>query len=188
LGIACFFILAFHTIRQLRMVSKIHASASTINLFQASPAYAFSQLTARTGIGLMLFAYFDFVQNPPDPAEPVTYLLMGVVLTVAGAAFVLPLLGMHQRLVQEKHKVEAEINRGLETVHQKVQERMESEDFANLDDLDKTLSILLSLREVVAKISTWPWQAETLRGFISALLIPILIWALTEILERYVLF
>jgi hypothetical protein len=187
-GIACFFILAFHTIRQLRMVNKIHASASTINLFEASPAYAFSQLTARTGIGLMLFAYFDFVLNPPDPTEPLTYLLMGTVLVVAVAAFVLPLLGMHQRLVQEKNKVEADINRGVETIHRKLQERMASENFANLEELDKTLSILLSLREVVVKIPTWPWQAETLRGFISALLIPILIWAFTEVLERYVLF
>jgi hypothetical protein len=185
--LAGLFVFAYRTFRQLRTVSKIHASVPTINLFHAPSVYAFSQLTARTGMGLMLFAYFDFVQNPPDSSQPLD-LIMGAVLVLAVAAFVIPLLGMHQRLMQEKEKVEADINRGVETVHRKVQERVESADFASLEDLDKTLSILLRLREVVAKIPTWPWQAETLRSFISALLLPIVIWVVTALLEQYIIF
>ena len=64
---ATFLILAFHTVRQLRQVSQLHASATTINLLQPRPTYAFSRLTSRTAIGVMAFLYVDFLVNPPTP-------------------------------------------------------------------------------------------------------------------------
>jgi hypothetical protein len=67
-------------------------------------------------------------------------------------------------------------------------DRVQSRHFAEVEDLDKVLSSLLGLREVVAKISTWPWHAETLRGFVSALLAPILVWIVTTIRERFLIF
>ncbi|MDX1418126.1 MAG: hypothetical protein R3293_28250, partial [Candidatus Promineifilaceae bacterium] len=54
----------YHIIRQLRMVSLIHASATNINLFSRTPLYAFSKLTAQTGIGLLLMNYFGVLTDP----------------------------------------------------------------------------------------------------------------------------
>jgi hypothetical protein len=189
-SVASALILIHHTIRQLRFVSHILAAAPTLNLFQVGPAYAFSRLTARTGIGLLLFAYFNFLLNPPTPAAPLTivHIFTSAIVVVAIAAFVLPLLGLHQRLVQEKSRLESEVNRSVETIHHELQERVASRNFAGTDDLNTTLSSLLSLRQVIAKLPTWPWQAETLRAFVSALLVPILIWVITRILEQIVPF
>jgi len=48
----------FHTLRQLRLVSRIHRMATNINLFEKMPVYAFSALTARTGIGIVIIIYY----------------------------------------------------------------------------------------------------------------------------------
>jgi hypothetical protein len=186
--IACLLILAYHTIRQLRMVSHIHTLATSINLFHAGPVYAFSELTARTGIGLIFFACFIILLSTPDPSDFVAYLSITSIVAMAVAAFVLPLRGMHRRLVKEKAQLETRIANGVELAHEELQARLQTHNFAGADDLDNILSSLLSLREVAAKLSTWPWQTETLRGFLSALLIPILTWFITTVLERFITF
>lgn len=186
--LACVFIFAYHTIRQLRMIDQIHRLATKINPFHAGPLYAFSELTSRTGIGLIFFAYFIVLVSGPDPYSLLLYVIIASIALVAIAAFVLPLLGMHERLKQEKAKLQAEVNHGIEVAHQELQERVQTRNFVGIDDLDKVISSLLSLREVAAKLSTWPWQAETLRGFVSALLLPVLIWILTTFLERFLTF
>jgi hypothetical protein len=185
---SCLFVVAYHTVRQLKMVSRVHAAATNINLLQAWPLYAFSELTAQTGIGLVFFVYLNLALSPPDATDPFTYLLMAIILAVAAAAFVFPLFGMHERLAQEKRQFQSKINGSVEVAYQELEERVQLRNFAGIDDLDKALSSLLNLREVAAKIPTWPWRAETLRGFISALLVPILIWLLTRILERFITF
>ena len=42
-----------------------------------------------------------------------------------------------------------------------------------VDGLDRTISALRHEREILAKLPTWPWSAGTIRGFGSALLLPI---------------
>jgi hypothetical protein len=185
---ACFLILAYHTIRQLRMVSRLQARATSINLFHAGPVYAFSELTARTGIGLIFFAGFIILLSAPNSPDLFHYLTIASVVAVAVAAFVLPLRGMHRRLVKGKSQLETRINHGVEIAHEELQACLQTRDYAGIDDLDKVLSSLLRLREVAAQLSTWPWQTETLRGFLSALLIPILIWIITTLLGQFIEF
>jgi len=170
------------------MVSRIHTLATSINLFHAGPVYAFSELTARTGIGLIFFACFIILLSAPDLADLFAYLPIAAIVGVAIAAIVLPLRGMHHRLAMEKAQLETRINDGVEIAHEELQERLRTRNFAGVDDLDKVLSSLLRLREVAAKLSTWPWQTETLRSFLSALLIPILVWMITTLLEQFIAF
>ena len=47
LSYACAAIMVYHTIRQLRMVSRIYTTQTRIDLFQLTPWYALSELTAR---------------------------------------------------------------------------------------------------------------------------------------------
>jgi hypothetical protein len=187
-AIACWLILAYQTIRQLRLVSHLHTLATSINLFHAGPVYAFSELTARIGIGLIIFACFIILLSTPDPSDLFAYTSIVSIVAVAVAAFVLPLRGMHRRLVEEKAQLETRIADGLEVAHGELQERLRERDFENVDGLEKVISSLLNLRAVARKLSTWPWQTETLRGFLSALFIPILVWMITTALERLISF
>ena len=186
--VACLFIFVYHTFRQLRMVSHIHDLATSINLFHAGPVYAFSELTARTGIGLIIFAVLNLILSAPDPDDLFAHLPIIAIGVAAVVTFVLPLHGMHRHLVKEKAQLETRIADGVALVHEALQERLQTRNFADVKDLDDLLSSLLKLRETAAKLSTWPWQPETLRSFLSALFVPVLIWLITTVLERFIPF
>lgn len=183
-------LLLAHTVRQLRLVTWIHGRAAGINLWQRQPVYAFSTLTARTGIGLILITYYflfiafglgllgEIELTALDAAA------VALFLVVATASFVLPLAGMQRTLTREKRRLIAEADRRFEQTLDRLHVSVDSGGYDALDGLNKALSGLLIEREALAKIPTWPWRPETLRGFLSSIAAPILLWLATQWLGR----
>ena len=104
---ALLLVFIFHTLRQLRLVASLHARAKQLNLFQLVPVYAFSSLTARTGLVILLYVYYNFgfyfylnIQRSPTGFLETAGLVFLFVVSVS--CFVLPLHGIHHRLVAEK--------------------------------------------------------------------------------------
>ena len=177
-------VLIYHTIHQLRLVSRILALASRIDLFDPAPLYAFSNLTARTGIGLVLLIAYGFLIDPT--INVVAVVLTGLVSVVAAAAFVLPLRGMHQRLVVEKERLQLQADQRFKATLADLHRSVDERDLSVADGLNKTLTSLQLERDALARIPTWPWQPATLRAFVSVLLVPIVIWLIIRLLERFV--
>lgn len=50
--------------------------------------------------------------------------------------------------------------------------------------IQKTLAALKAEHDVIEKISTWPWKIETLRSFVSAMALPIILYLISRFLER----
>ena len=176
----------YHTTRQLRLVSRIHTLAADINLFQPEPLYALSTLTSQTAaIYLLTMAYVVVVQ--PQVAFHGTWRLLffGVALPVGIACFVLPLLGIHRRIVAEKQRLESEINRRLEAAMTELQRRMDAGNLADMNQLQAGIASLVLSLDVVSKKPTWPWQPGTFRGFLSALFLPIVVWLLQVLVQRF---
>ena len=120
LAITMMFYLLFlvHTVRQLRLVNRIHQMATNINPFHRIPVYAFSSLTARSAIGIVLVVYYNtyltYSRQLFGDVRGMSSLGIGtlaLVLLIAAASFVLPLNGMHQRLVRAKEKLVGEAER-----------------------------------------------------------------------------
>jgi hypothetical protein len=184
--VACFLIVVLHTVLQLRQVSELHRVATTINLLQPRPTYAFSRLTSRTAIGVVVFLYLDFVVNPPATGVALPYFAFVVAATVLmAAAFMLPLLSMHQRLAWEKARLESEVNQAVELAYRELRDQVQAKSLARVDELDKALSGLFRMREAVARLSTWPWQPETLRGMLAAVALPIFLWLIQFGLQKW---
>jgi hypothetical protein len=181
---ALFAVLIYHTIHQLRLVSRIHALASRVDLFEPAPLYAFSHLTARTGIGLVVLTAYSFLIDPSTNVVAVG--LTALVALVAAAAFVLPLEGMHRRIVVEKERLQLEADRRLKVTFAELHRSVDARDLSVSDALNKTLESLQLERDAIARLPTWPWQPATLRGFVSALLVPIVLWLIIRALERFV--
>jgi hypothetical protein len=53
-----------------------------------------------------------------------------------------------------------------------------------MDTLKDGLDGLVVERSVLDKVSTWPWEPETVRVVVTALLLPAVLWAITRVLER----
>jgi hypothetical protein len=176
--------LIYHTIHQLRLVSRIHALAPRIDLFQPAPLYAFSHLTARTGLGLAILTAYSYVIDPS--INPIGVGLTVLMVGVAAAAFVLPLEGMHGRIVDEKERLQLEADRRLKATLAQLHQSVDERDLSASDPLNKTLESLQLERDAIARMPTWPWQPGTLRAFVSVLLVPIVLWLIFRVLDRLV--
>lgn len=181
--------LLYHTIRQLWAVDRFHALATRIDLFRPAPLYAFSLLTSRTGIGLILIIATSLV------ADPTTYQAMSLVLlvtwvggmmAVAIAAFVLPLRGMHRRIAAEKSRLQGEAGERLKATISALHRSVDRDDLAQADALNKTLASLVSERDILERLPTWPWRSGTLGAFVTALGLPIVLFLITRYLDRLV--
>lgn len=173
-----------HVIYQLRLVSRIHASARTIDLFDAEPLYSFSRLTVRTAIGILLAQYLVLLSLPVEIRSGTILIPQAALAVLAVVVFIWPLWGMHRRLVANKERIEGDINALLK---QSVEELTRSAPAGVVEDperLEKTLSALRAGQAAVANLPTWPWQPSTVRGFATALLLPIFLWMVQELLAR----
>jgi len=180
----------YHTLRQLRLVASVHRMAKRVNLFQLAPVYSFSTLTSRTGIAIILtlsagYVFLSYATGVSAVGVSlIDVVIMVFMFLVALACFVLPLSSMHNRLSHEKSRVLAEVNRRLEASINVVHERLDNGEFQTMDQLEKALANLITERKVLAEVSTWPWRPETLRGFLSTLALPIVLYLITAVLGR----
>jgi hypothetical protein len=179
------FALLFQTIRQLRRVNDLHQRADKIDLFQLEPVHAFSSLTARTGIGLILFiVYSGLVESSNITDANLAGLVIFGVLAVF--VFTLPLLGMRKRLKIEKAQLIGEVNERIKVTIGRIHDQVDSNQHEKVGELRTAMSALIEERNLIATISTWPWDPSTLRGFASTLLLPIFLWLITSLLERLI--
>ena len=63
---------------------------------------------------------------------------------------------------------------------------MDADDLSRADGLNKAQASLLQQREVIARLSTWPWSIATLRAFISAILLPLALFLIQRVLAQVV--
>lgn len=190
LTIVSFVGLASQMIRQVRLIAYIHRSATNVNLYESDSHHAFSRLTVRAALALALPTYFFlFTYYWQDGRIVITSALdtsmFLFAILVSVAVFILPLLGMRRRLVEEKNRLMVESDHSFEAAARMLHERVDGKNLEKMDDLNKTLASLILERDTLKKISTMPWEAETMRGFLSSVGLPILLWFVTTYLGRF---
>lgn len=177
--------LIFQTVRQILIVSRLHRGATNIDLFQLRPAHAFGTLTARAGMGLALFIAFNVVlREATRDGAPVYAMVVAGILAIAVST--LPLLGMQARLRAEKARMLSRTDAAIKTTVARIHALVDADDHGDVGGLNTSLNTLLTSRKVVAGLSTWPWETDTVRGFASTLLLPILLSLTTRLLGRLV--
>ena len=183
------FVLMYHTLRQLRAVARIHALAPHVNLFRPAPLYAFSQLTVRTAIAFVVILSSTVLLTSSRlqsyPVVIVAPFLVGGI-TVAVAAFVVPLQGMHRRISAEKKDLEWQAGQRLQAAMAEVHRAVDARDLSEADGLNKLLASLIAEREMLARLPTWPWQPGTVGAFVTAIILPIALFLVTRELQRLV--
>jgi hypothetical protein len=58
-------------------------------------------------------------------------------------------------------------------------------DVAAADGTSKLLSSILAQRDVLARLSTWPWSTGALRALVSAILLPIGLFVAQRLLGQF---
>jgi hypothetical protein len=178
-----------HVIHQVGVVMRVHRDLIRVDLFRLDPLYAFANLTAVTGIaGLLGLAYgvASLILVGGVRLSVVEIAAVGAQIPIAVAVFVVPLLGLHGRIQAEKDRRHTEAGETLETTVAELHRRIRAGEFERMSQLNDALAAATSAHATIAKISTWPWRPETLRGFISAIGLPVLIWVITAVLARVI--
>jgi hypothetical protein len=179
-------VLAVHTVVQLRAVVTLHAEARAVDILDPGPAHAFARLTSATGIGFVILGVV-VVGDPTNGHESVFYAAEGlVILLFAATTFVLPLWGMRQRLAAEKARLLRNSAQRIGTTMVRVHQSVDTNELSQSAAMQASLASLIAERDLVSRLSPWPWTSGTLRGFVSAVMLPVVVWALTRALERVV--
>ena len=178
-------ILIYHTIHQLRMVSRIYAKCLQVDLFQLGPLYAFSSLAGRIAIGIALMTSAWIYAISLGRSDNVVYLLAPfVAIPLLVVTFILPLTGIHGILQQEKRRLQGENSLHIKATIQELHRRAETGEYGQMDGVNKAMDSLVKEQTVLDKIPTWPWQPETIRWVGTALLLPIILAVVTRLLLR----
>jgi hypothetical protein len=176
-----------HSVRQLRAVGRLHAAATFIDLFESGTIIAFSRLTSATAIALLIVPVLIFASgrfegvtdtSGFDIAQHVAIILLAV------ATFLIPLLGMHDRMAREKARLSHEVHDRLKATLARLHAGVDQDDLTGADRLNQTLTSLMAERDLVAKLPTWPWSPGIVGGFVSAVLLPVALLLVTAAVQR----
>jgi hypothetical protein len=181
---------SFYTLfRTISNINKIYSRVKRINLFNLTPLYALSSFTSRVGMIFIVLLLINLVTAPLYGGAEASsiglfYIVFNGVLSVL--AFVLPLLGIHNRLVAAKDASVEANNNLIESGFSRMQSLVKLGKHAEVAKLRSSNAALLDYRTELNKISTWPWDTSTLRTFITALAVPMIVWVVQQTLLRTV--
>jgi hypothetical protein len=183
LGYSSFPLIAMHTVRQLRLVMRIHREATAIDPFDREPVYAFSRLTVFTGLAYVLVGYYGLAVNGAFQAGNVLSLatLVGS-FAVGMVTFVVPLWGIHDRLVREKAALAREVETRIGRLGDEMFRRVDAGQFDQTKAIGDSIAGVAMLRDRIARLPTWPWPPNVLRGFVTALLLPVIVYVASRLI------
>jgi hypothetical protein len=181
-------VVVYHVFRQFRTIDTLYREHAIVRLYDPRPLYAFSQLSSRTALGMALVAYAWIATYPRASAgasAQVFVAMMATLVVLAAITFVWPLWGAHQRLVAEKQQRMASAHARYDAVSKRLAERIETGDPAAIESAHRAAATLTAEVALLEKASTWPWPTSTLRGFLTAVLLPLVVWTAQTVLGRW---
>lgn len=183
LAAATLAVLFLQAVRQLRMVSRLGVVADKVDIFSPQPLNALSRLTAATAIAILTFVAFSVLTIPEQP--PVYIAEELVIIALGVASFVLPLRALHERLRHEKEALMASGQDRLKLTLSRIHDAVDKNELSSADQLNKTLTSLVAERDYLAKLPTWPWSPGTFRGVATAVLLPVVIFVITRVIDQF---
>lgn len=182
-------IIFYHALRQLYLITKAFELVDEVNVFHQQPMYAFSGLTMRTALWFLSMVYVTYVSNLLYEAtltEDTINLSIAAGLVPASLFVVLvPLLGIHARLVQAKAEVLAKNSHQIEKAQQSLYKAIDRNNAERIKSADAAISSLYRVQEQLKSVPTWPWATGSFRNFLSAILIPMMLWLLQTLASRF---
>ncbi len=172
-------------IRSLFAISSVYDRVKRINLYSLNPLYALSAFTSRVG---MIFIAFVLINLATSSLYGEGFTLFYLILfgLCAVLVFVLPLLGIHQRLAEKKEELLTEAGEQVHAAFNRLSKERATGKLKEIGNTRQLVDATIREREYIQAVPTWPWNAGTLRTFITALLVPMSVWIVQQVLLRTV--
>ncbi len=187
LGESAIWAISWQTIRRFILVSRMPRKLARIELFRQQPLHALSVVTRRGALALFVtYAYIPALTEGSSLVQDPLYLwtlVVGVIL--AGLAAVVPLLGTHRALAEERRSRATETGHRIQRVSDALNVAVDAGDSAAIDQELKALGALTAQRALIDSASTWPWPPGTIRNVATTFLIPLGLLLAREVVNRY---
>ena len=182
------FVFFYYTIRQLRLVHNTVKLVKQFDMFHLDQVYAFSILTSRIGGVYVLWVILTLLVVPLSFSGPIIAVaLLSLVFVLSLSAFVLPLWIVHQRLVVEKRRLLTEHGQRVKSTLVRLHHCVDKNVLDDVHHLNNVLDGLKAENSILQKIRTWPWSTETLTGFISTIILPIILLLIQIIIQNWLI-
>lgn len=173
-------ILIFNTVQQLRTINHAYTNHAEINLFRQTELYAFSRVLAARSIGFVLTSpIWLFIDT-----GIITLTINIIFAILALIIFFVPLIGVHSLLDLQKDALLLESSAIKESLIHQLLSLLKQGDRQEAGGLKDILSSVTLAHQEILKVSTWPWQAKTIRQITGAIMLPIVIWIIQFFLSR----
>ncbi|MEX2144154.1 MAG: hypothetical protein WD740_06125 [Anaerolineales bacterium] len=181
-------VMIYHAIRQLKLVTEAYKLVGNVNIFHQQPLYSFSGLTMRTAFFFLLMVYFSYLgEFLYEASASETAINLGISIVIVPLSIViviLPLWGIHQRLARAKQAALEENGTKIEHVQEEIYTVVEKNKYTQTKELEAALRSLFQISDRLTATPTWPWNPGALRNFLSAVFLPLGLWALQQVLSR----
>jgi len=181
-GIA--FVLFYQLIRQLNIIRDLYTHVARADIFNPQPLYGFPRYTAIFGAVLFFYVYLTPIMLGFNLlASGVTYAFIVFIIPFTLLIFYLPLAGMHNRLVEEKEALRAEVGNRIRIILRDIHRAaFDKKDFEDMNSMIAVHAVLLKEKETIEDLSAWPWRPATLTGLVSAILLPIVLSLVQDVI------
>ncbi len=176
--------LFIHTVHQLRLINRIYTLHIVTDLDHYQMLFPFSTVSALTAIGLLVIPYAWFAAVPSLLNDTAGYAFGFLFPVFALIAFLWPLIGVHNLIVEAKNRALFENGTMLKDIRERLFDKLSSGPLDGASDLHQALSVVRAEREILLRVPTWPWQPGTPRSVAAALVFPVVIWFLQQVLEK----
>lgn len=177
-------VIYYHSLRQLVLINQTVKMVRHFNMFQLDPVYAFSRVTSLIGVSWMIMLSLTLLLFPTELLRGLVLSILVLQVILAVAAFVLPLWFVHRRLESEKLKLLAEFNRQVESTTSKLHAALNQNEMGQVTQLKDAILGLTAEHEILNKIPTWPWRSGTITGFLSAAVLPIVLFLIQILIQK----
>lgn len=174
----------FIALRWLGLVARIHREAAAIDPFDRGPIYAFSRVTGWAGLVYLGGIYYTLAFNSSLQGQVFGIAFLAISMLVSVLAFVVPLWGIHTRLIQAKAELLSDLDRRASALSAEMYARIDAGAFDSTKVVSDSIGGLGLLRDRIEHLPTWPWPPQLLRGFLSALLLPVVVYVVTRVISN----
>lgn len=175
---------AFHTIHQLRVVSRIYSRHLIVNLNNTGAIYSLSRFTALSSLGVIIPISIAVLIMPDFIIKPMGFSVAVFSVVTAGLTFFLPLLDLHAAMEEAKQRQLEEATSRYESLLNQWHAVLDAGQFKGSGDLNRAVQSVAAEKAQIEATPTWPWQPGVFRSWIASLFLPLIIWLAQQLLGR----
>jgi ABC-type transport system involved in cytochrome bd biosynthesis fused ATPase/permease subunit len=175
----------YHHTRQLEMVSTLHQEAPSIGIFDTIPIFAFSRLSFWAAV-LTVFMILPSIFIYQTAEENILFALPSIVgIGLAMLVFFLPLYSLNKRLVNEKSAKLGQVRQRIRDSIHELNQGVDRGDLTYIEAQNSQLAALVLEQEYIEKLRTWPWPRGTFTRLLGLIALPVLLFILQLLIQRF---